>query len=75
MYLVVESYVDCSIIGFAVFIEINIVGIYVFLEVVCNYWFGLDDEKKKNFRFYYIFIDEVYGDLFYLDEVNSNEML
>lgn len=33
------------------------------------YWFVLEGDKKVGFKFYYIFIDEVYGDFFYLDEV------
>lgn len=75
MYLVVESYVDCFIDGLVVFIEINIVGIYILFEVVWVYWNVLMEDKKLVFCFYYIFIDEVYGDLFYLDEVNNIEEL
>ena len=51
MHLAAESHVDRSITGPAAFIETNIVGTYVLLEAARNYWSGLDDEKKKNFRF------------------------
>ncbi|EPV7925830.1 dTDP-glucose 4,6-dehydratase [Escherichia coli] len=75
MHLAAESHVDRSITGPAAFIETNIVGTYVLLEAARNYWSGLDDEKKKNFRFHHISTDEVYGDLPHPDEVNSNETL
>ena len=71
MHLAAESHVDRSITGPAAFIETNIVGTYVLLEAARNYWSGLDDEKKKNFRFHHISTDEVYGDLPHPDEVNS----
>ncbi|MCZ5841151.1 GDP-mannose 4,6-dehydratase, partial [Escherichia coli] len=69
MHLAAESHVDRSITGPAAFIETNIVGTYVLLEAARNYWSGLDDEKKKNFRFHHISTDEVYGDLPHPDEV------
>lgn len=75
MHLAAESHVDRSITGPAAFIETNIVGTYVLLEAARNYWSGLDDEKKKNFRFHHISTDEVYGDLPHPDEVNNNEAL
>lgn len=56
---VVESYVDCLIIGLDVFIEINIMGIYLLLKVVCQVW--LVEQKREDYCFYYIFIDEVFG--------------
>ncbi|HFN4870620.1 TPA: dTDP-glucose 4,6-dehydratase [Escherichia coli] len=75
MHLAAESHVDRSITGPAAFIETNIVGTYVLLEAARNYWSGLDDEKKKNFRFHHISTDEVYGDLPHPDEANNNEAL
>lgn len=75
MYLVVESYVDCFIDGLVVFIEMNIVGIYILLEVVCVYWFVFDVDVKVVFCFYYIFIDEVYGDLYIVDDFFIEIML
>lgn len=75
MYLVVESYVDCFIDGLVVFIEINIVGIYILFEVVWVYWNVLMEDKKLVFCFYYIFIDEVYGDLYLMDDFFIEIML
>jgi dTDP-glucose 4,6-dehydratase len=63
MHLAAESHVDRSIDGPAAFIETNIVGTYTLLEVVRNYWNGLDLERKGRFRFHHISTDEVYGDL------------
>lgn len=63
MHLAAESHVDRSIDGPAAFIETNIVGTFTLLEATRNYWQGLDDEKKLNFKFHHISTDEVYGDL------------
>ena len=58
-----ESHVDRSIHGPADFIETNIVGTFNLLECVREYWGGLADVHKKNFRFHHISTDEVYGSL------------
>lgn len=63
MHLAAESHVDRSIDGPAEFIQTNIVGTYTLLEAARKYWAGLDDTRKKNFRFHHISTDEVYGDL------------
>lgn len=63
MHLAAESHVDRSITGSAAFIETNIIGTYQLLEATRNYWSGLEQEKKSNFRFHHISTDEVYGDL------------
>ena len=63
MHLAAESHVDRSIDGPAAFIETNIVGTYSLLEAARQYWQGLDDERKRAFRFHHISTDEVYGDL------------
>ena len=63
MHLAAESHVDRSIDGPAEFITTNIVGTYTLLEVARQYWLGLNDEEKNNFRFHHISTDEVYGDL------------
>ncbi|NMP27981.1 dTDP-glucose 4,6-dehydratase [Rahnella sp. SAP-1] len=63
MHLAAESHVDRSIDGPAAFIETNIVGTYTLLEATRAYWNGLDETKKKAFRFHHISTDEVYGDL------------
>ncbi|UTM03731.1 dTDP-glucose 4,6-dehydratase [Alcaligenes sp. NLF5-7] len=63
MHLAAESHVDRSIDGPAEFIQTNIVGTYTLLEAARKYWAGLDDTRKKSFRFHHISTDEVYGDL------------
>ncbi|MDF0748948.1 dTDP-glucose 4,6-dehydratase [Marinobacter sp. 71-i] len=63
MHLAAESHVDRSIDGPAAFIETNIVGTYTLLEAVRQYWQGLDEQRRTNFRFHHISTDEVYGDL------------
>jgi dTDP-glucose 4,6-dehydratase len=63
MHLAAESHVDRSIEGPAQFIETNIIGTYHLLEAARQYWRGLDELKKSQFRFHHISTDEVYGDL------------
>lgn len=63
MHLAAESHVDRSITGPAAFIETNIIGTYQLLEATRQYWNGLDEDKKRAFRFHHISTDEVYGDL------------
>ncbi len=73
MHLAAESHVDRSIDGPAEFIETNIVGTYTLLEVTRQYWSGLDDSRKNNFRFHHISTDEVYGDLDGPDELFTEQ--
>ena len=63
MHLAAESHVDRSIEGPASFIETNIVGTYLLLEVCLDYWNGLNESRRRLFRFHHISTDEVYGDL------------
>ncbi|MBT6914909.1 MAG: dTDP-glucose 4,6-dehydratase [Candidatus Marinimicrobia bacterium] len=63
MHLAAESHVDRSIDGASEFIQSNIVGTYILLDEARQYWQGLDDTKKVQFRFHHISTDEVYGDL------------
>lgn len=63
MNLAAESHVDRSIDAPDDFIKTNIVGTYILLKVAVDYWKGLDDEQRKNFRFHHISTDEVYGSL------------
>ncbi len=63
MHLAAESHVDRSIDGPGEFIQTNIVGTYTLLEVAREYWSGLQDDKKQNFRFHHVSTDEVYGSL------------
>ena len=63
MHLAAESHVDRSIDGPDQFIQTNIFGTYTLLQVAKTYYYGLDEEKKKTFRFHHISTDEVYGSL------------
>ena len=58
-----ESHVDRSIHGPAEFVQTNIVGTFNLLECAREYWNGLVQDKKKNFRFHHVSTDEVYGSL------------
>ena len=58
-----ESHVDRSIHGPAEFVQTNIVGTFNLLECAREYWNGLTQEKKNNFRFHHVSTDEVYGSL------------
>ena len=72
-----ESHVDRSIHGPAEFVSTNIVGTFNLLECAREYWNGLDDLRKKAFRFHHVSTDEVYGSLSVTDpaftETNSYE--
>jgi dTDP-glucose 4,6-dehydratase len=63
MHLAAESHVDRSIDGPGVFVETNVVGTFKLLNAALEYWRGLDDAAKANFRFHHISTDEVFGDL------------
>ena len=58
-----ESHVDRSIHGPADFIDTNIVGTFNLLQCAREYWHGLQNTQKGNFRFHHISTDEVYGTL------------
>lgn len=63
MHLAAESHVDRSITGPSEFIQTNIMGTYILLESALEYYQGLDEGKKKDFKFHHISTDEVYGEL------------
>ncbi len=63
MHLAAESHVDKSIGSSAEFIQTNILGTYHLLEASREYWDGMDEGKRKNFRFHHVSTDEVYGEL------------
>ncbi|MDA8613514.1 dTDP-glucose 4,6-dehydratase [Gammaproteobacteria bacterium] len=63
MHLAAESHVDRSIEGPGEFVRTNIIGTFHLLESSLQYFKGLDEVYKKNFRFHHISTDEVYGDL------------
>lgn len=58
-----ESHVDRSIHGPGDFIQTNIVGTFHLLEAVREYWNGLPEQGKAEFRFLHVSTDEVYGSL------------
>jgi dTDP-glucose 4,6-dehydratase len=63
MHLAAESHVDRSIEEPGAFIQTNIVGTYAMLEGARQYWQGLEERRREQFRFHHISTDEVYGDL------------
>jgi dTDP-glucose 4,6-dehydratase len=63
MHLAAETHVDRSIDGPAAFIETNIVGTFRLLDAALEYWRGLDEKRRANFRFHHISTDEVFGEL------------
>lgn len=58
-----ESHVDRSIHGPSDFIQTNIVGTFNLLESTREYWSGLPEQEKADFRFLHVSTDEVYGSL------------
>lgn len=63
MNLAAESHVDRSIDGPAEFIQTNVLGTFTLLQEALQYWFKLDREAQKSFRFHHISTDEVHGSL------------
>ncbi len=63
MHLAAESHVDRSIDGPGDFIQTNLVGTYTMLDASRSFWSGLDEKRRKGFRFLHVSTDEVYGDL------------
>jgi len=63
MHLAAESHVDRSITGAADFIRTNINGTFILLESARDYWEGLPESRRRNFRFLLVSTDEVYGSL------------
>ncbi|WP_246434744.1 dTDP-glucose 4,6-dehydratase [Teredinibacter haidensis] len=60
--LAAESHVDNSIQSSEQTIATNVLGVQVLLEASRNYWQGLAEEQRNQFRFYQISTDEVFGD-------------
>lgn len=58
-----ESHVDRSIDDPDSFIKTNILGTYNLLNASLSYYFSLDKDEKKDFKFIHISTDEVYGSL------------
>ncbi len=58
-----ESHVDRSINSPDEFIHTNILGTFHLLQESLNYWNGLSESIKSQFRFLHVSTDEVYGSL------------
>ena len=63
LHLAAESHVDRSIHGPAEFVSTNVVGTLTLLQVALDYWRGLPESRKRDFRFQHISTDEVFGSL------------
>jgi dTDP-glucose 4,6-dehydratase len=63
MHLAAESHVDRSITGAKDFIDTNVLGSFNMLECARQYWSGLPEPRKTEFRFLHVSTDEVYGSL------------
>ena len=63
MHLAAESHVDRSIDSPSDFMTTNIIGTFNLLEAAREYFGGLSEVNKRQFRFHHISTDEVYGDL------------
>lgn len=63
LHFAAESHVDRSIHGPAEFVRTNINGTFSLLEAARNYWNGLPEAERCEFRFLHVSTDEVYGSL------------
>jgi len=63
MHLAAETHVDRSIDGPEAFVRTNVVGTFALLEAALKYWRGLDQGRRRTFRFHHVSTDEVFGSL------------
>jgi dTDP-glucose 4,6-dehydratase len=63
IHFAAESHVDRSIHNAQEFIRTNIEGTFQLLQAARQYWTGLAETEKQNFRFLHVSTDEVYGSL------------
>ncbi len=63
IHFAAESHVDRSIHNAQEFIRTNIEGTFKLLQAARQYWGGLAEAEKQNFRFLHVSTDEVYGSL------------
>lgn len=63
IHLAAESHVDRSITGSATFVRTNVIGTQVLLDAARDYWKGLTQQARTEFRFLHVSTDEVYGSL------------
>ncbi|MBU3759464.1 MAG: dTDP-glucose 4,6-dehydratase [Candidatus Omnitrophica bacterium] len=61
--LAAESHVDRSIESPAEFIHTNVNGTFALLQASLDHFCGLEEQRKKTFRFLHVSTDEVYGSL------------
>ena len=59
IHLAAESHVDRSILDPMAFVKTNVLGTVVLLNACRKFW----NDKNKNYRFYHVSTDEVYGSL------------
>ena len=62
-HLAAESHVDRSIDSPKEFVNTNVVGTFNLLRAATSFWESLPEERKRNFGFYHISTDEVFGSL------------
>jgi dTDP-glucose 4,6-dehydratase len=63
VHFAAESHVDRSIDGPAAFVQTNVVGTFRLLEAARQYWSGVNNAHRQQFRFLHVSTDEVYGSL------------
>jgi dTDP-glucose 4,6-dehydratase len=63
VHFAAESHVDRSIHNAQEFIRTNIEGTFQLLQAARQYWTGLAEREKHDFRFLHVSTDEVYGSL------------
>ncbi len=73
VHFAAESHVDRSIEGPEDFLQTNVVGTFRLLEAARGYFEKLSESQRKEFRFFHISTDEVFGslegdDVFHMDD-------
>lgn len=63
VHFAAESHVDRSIDGPRQFVQTNVVGTFELLAASLDYYRGLSEERRRQFRFLHVSTDEVYGSL------------
>jgi dTDP-glucose 4,6-dehydratase len=63
VHFAAESHVDRSIHNAQDFIRTNIEGTFQLLQAARQYWTGLPENERADFRFLHVSTDEVYGSL------------
>ncbi len=63
VHFAAESHVDRSIHGPEEFVRTNVLGTFQLLQAAREYWSGLSEKQREQFRFLHVSTDEVYGSL------------